>query len=41
MGFVKFIMALLRDPRRRPEAFGDFKALQSKINEICEHTKAE
>ena len=33
--------ALLRDPRRRPEAFDDFKALQSKINEICEHTKAE
>jgi len=33
--------ALLRDPRRRPEAFDDFKALQAKIHEICEHTKAE
>ncbi|MBO4914067.1 MAG: uracil-DNA glycosylase [Oscillospiraceae bacterium] len=33
--------ALLRDPRRRPEAFDDFKALQKKINEICEHTRAE
>ena len=30
--------ALLRDPRRRPEAFDDFKALQSKIREVCEHT---
>ncbi len=33
--------ALLRDPRRRPEAFDDFKELQRKINELCEHTKAE
>ncbi len=32
--------ALLRDPRRRPEAFDDFKALQSKISELCDHTKA-
>ena len=30
--------ALLRDPRRRPEAFEDFKALQSKILEVCQHT---
>ena len=33
--------ALLRDPRRRPETFEDFKGLQAKINEVCEHTKAE
>ena len=33
--------ALLRDPRRRPEAFDDFKALQSKIREVCEHTRVE
>ena len=32
--------ALLRDPRRRPEAFDDFKGLQQKINELCEHTHA-
>ena len=32
--------ALLRDPRRRPETFEDFKALQQKINELCEHTHA-
>ena len=32
--------ALLRDPRRRPETFEDFKVLQAKINEVCEHTKA-
>ena len=31
--------ALLRDPRRRPEAFDDFKGLQAKIRELCEHTK--
>ena len=31
--------ALLRDPRRRPETFEDFKGLQAKINEVCEHTK--
>ena len=32
--------ALLRDPRRRPETFEDFKALQQKINELCERTHA-
>ena len=32
--------ALLRDPRRRPETFEDFKALQQKINELCEHPHA-
>lgn len=32
--------ALLRDPRRRPEAFDDFKALQAKIRELCDHTPA-
>ena len=31
--------ALLRDPHRRPEAFDDFKSLQAKIREVCEHTK--
>lgn len=30
--------ALLRDPRRRPEAFEDFKSLQQKIRERCDHT---
>ncbi len=30
--------ALLRDPRRRPEAFDDFKGLQAKIRALCEHT---
>jgi len=30
--------ALLRDPRKKPEAFEDFLTLQQKINEICEHT---
>ena len=30
--------ALLRDPRRRPEAFEDLKALQAKIREVCVHT---
>ena len=30
--------ALLRDPRRKPEAFEDLKTLQAKIREICEHT---
>ena len=30
--------ALLRDPSKRPEAFVDLKALQSKIREICVHT---
>jgi len=33
--------ALLRDPRRRPEAFDDFKSLQEKIKATCEHTRAE
>ena len=33
--------ALLRDPHRRPESFDDLKILQAKINEICEHTRAE
>ena len=33
--------ALLRDPRRRPEAFDDFKALQAKIREICDHTEVD
>ncbi len=33
--------ALLRDPRRRPETFDDFKGLQAKIKELCEHTKVE
>ena len=32
--------ALLRDPRRRPEAFEDLKTLQRKIAEVCEHTEA-
>ena len=32
--------ALLRDPRRRPETFEDFKSLQQKINALCEHTHA-
>ena len=32
--------ALLRDPRRRPESFEDFKGLQQKINELCEHAHA-
>ncbi len=30
--------ALLRDPRRKPEAFEDFLALREKIYEVCEHT---
>lgn len=30
--------ALLRDPRRRPETFDDLKAIQRKINELCDHT---
>ena len=30
--------ALLRDPRKKPEAFDDFLTLQEKIKEICEHT---
>ena len=31
--------ALLRDPRRRPEAFDDLKALQAKVRELCDHTE--
>lgn len=30
--------AILRDPRRKPEAFNDFLILRDKINEICDHT---
>ena len=30
--------AILRDPRRRPEAFEDLKKLQAKIREVCERT---
>lgn len=30
--------ALLRDPRRRPETFGDLKELQRMIKEICPET---
>ena len=30
--------ALLRDPRKRPESFGDLKQLQAKIKELCDHT---
>ena len=30
--------ALLRDPRRKPEAFADLKTLQAKIREVCQRT---
>ena len=30
--------AVLRDPRRKPEAFDDFLKLREKINEICPET---
>ena len=30
--------AVLRDPRKKPEAFDDFLKLRDKINEICDHT---
>ena len=30
--------AILRDPRRKPEAFNDFLILREKIEEICDHT---
>ena len=33
--------AILRDPRRRPEAFLDLKTLQAKIREVCDHTYSE
>ena len=29
---------ILRDPRRRPEAFEDLKSIQNKIRQICDHT---
>lgn len=31
--------ALLRDPRKKPDALEDFIALRDKINEVCVHTK--
>mgnify|MGYP003292579692 CR=1 FL=1 len=33
--------ALLRNPHLKPQAFEDMKALQAKIQEICEHTPIE
>ena len=30
--------ALLRDPRKKPEAFEDFLKLRDKINEVCPET---
>lgn len=30
--------AVLRDPRRKPDAFNDFLILRDKIKEICDHT---
>ena len=30
--------AVLRDPRKRPEAFRDFQILREKIKEICTDT---
>ncbi len=30
--------AVLRDPRKKPEAFEDFLKLQEKIKEVCDHT---
>ncbi len=30
--------ALLRDPRKKPDAFEDFQKLRDKIKEICPHT---
>ena len=33
--------AILRDPRRKPEAFEDFLTLREKIKEICDHTYTE
>ena len=33
--------AILRDPRRKPEAFNDFLILREKIKEICDHTYEE
>ncbi|MDR1117631.1 MAG: uracil-DNA glycosylase [Oscillospiraceae bacterium] len=31
--------ALLRDPRRKPDAFEDFESLRKKIPEVCGHTE--
>lgn len=33
--------AVLRDPRKKPEAFRDFQILREKIKEICTHTYME
>ena len=33
--------AILRDPRRKPDAFNDFLTLREKIKEICDHTYEE
>ncbi len=33
--------AVLRDPRRRPDAFEDFESLRRKILEVCERTELE
>ncbi len=33
--------AILRDPRRKPDAFNDFLILREKIKEICDHTYEE
>lgn len=33
--------AILRDPRRKPEAFNDFLILREKIKEVCDHTYEE
>lgn len=30
--------AILRDPRRKPDAFDDFLKLRDKINEVCDYT---
>ena len=30
--------ALLRDPHKKPDTFVDLKALQAKIQEVCDHT---
>ena len=29
---------ILRDPKRRPEAFEDLKSIQNKIRQVCDHT---
>lgn len=33
--------ALLRNPKQKPMAFGDFVALREKIGQVCEHTYKE